>query len=370
MSAGIYIHIPFCVSKCAYCDFYSLPTFSNMERYGEKILSEISRWGSELSCPADTLYFGGGTPSLMEGDIIAKIIGAAKKSFVLKDAEITLEANPAENLGTFFKKVASAGVNRISLGLQSAVDSELKVLGRRHTKGDLAKAVADAKNAGIDNISMDIMLGVPNQTEASLKATLDFAIGLEPTHISAYMLSLEKGTPLYNNRDSLNIPSADQTADLYLGAVDRLKSAGFDRYEISNFAREGKVSRHNLKYWQGEDYLGLGPSAHSLIKGKRFYYGRDLSAYLENPTELFEDTGGSLEEKFMLSLRLSSGISLTELKGTFPDELTESKLEKIIKKATLLSSGGLVNFSGDRISLTDRGAVVSNSIITELLLCI
>ncbi len=370
MSAGIYIHIPFCVSKCAYCDFYSLPNMSLMEEYGKKILSEINRWGSELSCPADTLYFGGGTPSLMDAGIIADIINKCREAFSLKDAEITLEANPKENLEEYFKILAAAGLNRISLGLQSANENELKALGRRHSPEDVIKAVSGAKNAGIDNISLDIMLGIPNQTEASLDATLDFALNLEPAHISAYMLSLEEGTPLYKNRDSLDIPSEDMTADLYLATADKLRANGFDRYEISNFARDDKISRHNSKYWTGEDYLGFGPSAHSLIKGKRFYYDRSLEAYLKKPTEIYCDEGGGLEEKIMLGLRLSLGLSLNKLKLDFGNELTEDSLREIVKKARLLKNAGLVSFDGDVISLTDKGAVISNSIITEFLLCL
>ena len=364
---GLYIHIPFCVRKCAYCDFYSLQFNETLAAdYTNKILSELNRWGGILKCPpADTLYFGGGTPTLLKTQQIIAIINKSKELFSLKNAEITLEANPTEILGDYFYTVANAGVNRLSIGLQSANENELKMLSRRHTVNDVIRCVDDAKAAGIKNISLDIMLGIPGQTKESLKKTVDFALEREPEHISAYLLSLEEGTPLYKNKDSLNIPDDDEAGELYLYVCELLKSAGFERYEISNFAKNGKISKHNTKYWIGDNYLGLGPAAHSFINGKRFYYNRDITAYLANPTEIEDGEGGSAEETLMLRLRLNEGLDLTEFMNDFSGEITENTINRILKKAETLKKCGLVTVNNNKISLTDNGALVSNTIITS-----
>jgi oxygen-independent coproporphyrinogen-3 oxidase len=311
------------------------------------------------------LYFGGGTPSLIKAEHIKAIIDEAKKSFLLKDAEITMEVNPAENLKDYFVSVAKAGVNRLSIGLQSANEDELKILSRRHTVSDVIKCVKDARSAGIKNVSLDIMLGIPNQTKESLKRTIDLCLECNPEHLSAYLLSLEKGTPLYKKSAELNIPNDDEAGELYLYATKLLKDAGYERYEISNFARSGNISRHNTKYWQGADYLGLGPAAHSFLKGKRFYYDRDINAYLLNPKEISDGVGGTADERLMLSLRLSSGLSLKTFKNEFPDVLKGDKINRLAKKAELFAKNGLVSFNGDIISLTDEGALVSNSVIAS-----
>lgn len=369
---GIYVHVPFCVSKCAYCDFYSLKYSDSLaDKYGERIISEIDRWGRALGCPpADTLYFGGGTPSLLNSDIIKTIIDKSKELFSLEDAEITLEANPADRLDEYLLKVSEAGVNRLSLGLQSAVEQELKLLSRRHTACDVTSTVNAAKKAGINNISLDIMLGIPGQTKESLKKTIDYVLSQQPQHISAYLLSLEEGTPLYNNKDKLNIPDSDEAGELYLYACELLKAGGFDRYEISNFARDGKISRHNRKYWVGTDYLGLGPAAHSFIKGKRFYYDRSISEYLSSPKEIDDGVGGDAVESLMLRLRLSEGVSINTFAKEFTIDVDENKINRLIKKAELFHKNGFVLFDGDRISFTDKGALVSNSLITEFTNCI
>ena len=365
---GLYIHIPFCVRKCAYCDFYSMPLESNLaERYVNKILNELNRWGGILECPpADTLYFGGGTPSLLEYAQIKAIIDKSKDLFSLENAEITMEVNPAEDLKEYLFNLSKAGVNRLSIGLQSANENELKLLSRRHTASDVITCVNDAKAAGIDNISLDIMLGIPEQTKESLKRTVDFVLEREPQHISAYLLSLEKGTQLYKNKASLNIPNDDEAGELYLYTSELLKKAGYERYEISNFAKNGKISKHNTKYWLGDDYLGLGPAAHSFINGKRFYYNRDINAYLTEPEEISDGEGGTAEERLMLRLRLSIGLSLKEFANEYPELLTQNKINRLAKKAEFFAKGGLVSFNGDVISLTDKGALVSNSIIASL----
>ena len=370
-SAGIYIHVPFCVSKCAYCDFYSLRyTRETVDAYVKKTVSEINRWGEALQSPADTLYFGGGTPSLLSAEQMIAIIDACKQQFSLKNAEITLEANPAERLDSLFETIAPQGVNRVSLGLQSAVKEELSALSRRHTAEDLAKAVAAAKAAGIMNLSLDIMLGIPGQTKESLKRTVDFALAQNPTHISAYLLTLEPGTPLYNRRESLPIPDSDAAAELYLYACDLLGQAGFERYEISNFAKNGCVSRHNIKYWTGENYLGIGPAAHSFWNGLRFHYDRDLEGFLSAPRVTQDGTGGGIEETVMLRLRLKSGLSLEGLAAAYPALVSQDTAARLRRKIGLFVKAGLADFDGDILSLTDRGALLSNQIISELLCCL
>ena len=364
---GLYIHIPFCVRKCAYCDFYSMPLKGELaDKYVSKIINELDRWGGILGCPpADTLYFGGGTPSLLKTEQIAAIIDKSKELFSLKNAEITMEVNPAENLNRYFTAVAAAGVNRLSIGLQSANEKELALLSRRHSVNDVVTCVNDARAAGISNISIDIMLGIPGQTKESLKRTIDFVLERNPQHISAYLLSLEEGTPLYKNRQLLNIPNDDEAGELYLYACELLKSAGFKRYEISNFAKDGMISRHNTKYWQGADYLGLGPAAHSFINGKRFYYNRDINAYLNNPEEIQDGEGGTAEERLMLQLRLSEGLDLNKLAEEFLNKIDQNKINRLAKKAELFAKNGLVIFKNNVISLTDEGALVSNAIIAD-----
>lgn len=364
---GLYIHIPFCVRKCAYCDFYSMPLENTLaERYVNKILNELNRWGGILGYPpADTLYFGGGTPSLLETDKIKAIIDKSKDLFSLKNAEITMEVNPAENLKEYLFKVCEAGVNRLSIGLQTVNEEELKILSRRHTAREVITCVNNARAAGINNISLDIMLGIPGQTKESLKKTVDFILEREPEHISAYLLSLEKGTPLYKNKDSLNIPDDDEAGELYLYACELFKKAGYERYEISNFAKGNNVSKHNIKYWTGDNYLGLGPAAHSFVNGKRFYYSRDINAYLLDPKEIPDGEGGTAEERLMLRLRLSIGLSLKSFANEFPNILDQNKINRLAKKAELFAKGGLVTFDGDVISLTDEGALVSNSVIVS-----
>lgn len=364
---GLYVHIPFCVSKCAYCDFYSLTyNESKAAEYTKKILCEIRRWGTELRRSADTLYFGGGTPSLLKPEYIKSIIDECKKYFLLEDAEITLEINPAENLKDFLKEVAFAGVNRISVGMQSANDGELSLLSRRHRFADTIRTVSDIKSAGVDNFSLDIMLGIPGQTKASLKSSLEAALSLCPMHISTYLLTLEKGTPLFENRNNFSIPDDDEAGELYLYTCDFLRKNGFERYEISNFAKNNKYSKHNLKYWNCEEYLGLGAAAHSFIDGKRFYYERSLNDYLKNPTCIPNGNGGDFEEYLMLKMRLATGLDINEYKRLYP----EINTEKLIKKIRLFQKAGLLQNIDERISLTDKGAVVSNSVISNMLLSI
>ena len=360
-SIGIYIHVPFCKSKCAYCDFYSFaPSSSALDEYTERIIEDIKKWAARLERAADTLYFGGGTPSLLKGERIARIVLAAKAAFGLEDAEITVECNPAENLAEDFRIMAQAGVNRISIGAQSAVDSELKLLSRRHTSSQIDETVYAAKQAGIDNISLDIMLGIPQQTKESLLETIDHFSSLPITHISAYILKVEDGTPMAGMTDFL--PDEDETAELYLLACSELRRRKFYKYEISNFCRND-MSRHNLKYWLGDEYLGLGPAAHSFIGGKRFYFPRDYEAYIKGTDPCPDSSGGDAAETLMLGLRVDKGID----PHIFCSEHNLGCIAKFKEELDWQKMMGLMKSENGYYSFTDKGALVSNECIVRLI---
>ncbi len=350
---GLYIHIPFCASKCGYCDFHSAcENDSIMDAYCKALAQELEKYKGEK---IDTLYIGGGTPSLLGAKRLSQLLESVNKSFRF-EGEATMEANPADHLYEVFSAAKEGGINRISMGVQSAIPEELKVLGRRHGCEEAQRAVADCRKAGIDNISLDLMLGIPLQTAESLDKSIDFIASLEPQHISAYILKLEKGTPLYKNRSHLPIADEDTTADLYLQAIKRLEALGFFQYEISNFAKRGFESRHNLKYWRCQEYIGIGASAHGFLEGKRYFYPPDTCAFIEKPTPLFDGEGGSTEERFMLGLRLTEGIALRD----FPTLNLEAK-------ARLYEKHGLCSIKNGRLALTKNGFLVSNEIIAEFL---
>lgn len=368
---GLYIHVPFCRSKCPYCDFYSCLYKENAaDDYCNALIDEI-RTGrrtkeftkdSELSF--DTVYFGGGTPSVIGADRISKILEAAKENYkVADDAEITVECNPSTVDEEFFKKASFYGVNRISLGMQSANDTERRKLGRTADKETVSKTIEYAKNAGINNISLDVMLGVPEQTMLSLDDTIDFCIQADVPHISAYMLSIEDGTVFHKRADSLNLPDEDTVCDMYTQLSERLRKSEFEHYEISNFSKKGYESRHNLKYWNCEEYLGLGPSAHSFIGGKRFFFPRDVLSFINGESAKYDCTGGDKEEYIMLRLRLSDGIRFDEYKNRFGEDFSR----EIIKKARAFEKQKLLKITENRLALTTKGFLVSNYIISELI---
>ena len=364
-SLGLYLHIPFCESKCSYCNFYSYKDDNaTLDRYTDTLCEHLKAAGERLNMSADTLYFGGGTPSLLGGDRIAELVVTAREYFGLEDAEIAVECNPADDLCDHFNLMTRAGVNRISLGVQSAVDLELKALSRRHTFEDVKKAVHDAKQAGIHNISLDLMLGIPHQTMDSLLYSLEQLLSLEPTHISSYMLKIESGTPFgKSDIKALCLPDEDAVSDMYLFISEYLSQHGFEHYEISNFAKAGFRSNHNTKYWQCKEYLGLGPSAHSYLSGKRFYFESNTKKYMDFPIVVNDGLGGQFEEYVMLKLRLSDGISLSELSGLYGSV----KAKSLFIKAEKLKSSGLIKLDSDRLSLTVQGFLVSNVVIGELL---
>lgn len=342
MAAGLYIHIPFCFSKCPYCDFYSTKyTPTAADAFAEKLGGQMQDYTGSF----DTVYFGGGTPSILEPQVLTGILQAVRDHFAIDPAaEITVECNPSKDLTGDMEQYAAAGINRVSIGMQSAVDRERFALGRRAGSGEVARTVAAAKAAGITNISLDVMLGTPKQTLDSLEETFAFIARMQVTHISAYLLKIEPGTPFDRLQAKLALPEEDTVCQMYLQTVERLGQLGFAQYEISNFARPGYESRHNLKYWLLEPYLGLGPSAHSLWNGRRFYFDRDWIWQDEGP-------GGDREEQILLGLRLNRGIP--------EDWLTRDPASYI--------AGGFMRRANGRIALTPRGMLVSNTILAELL---
>ncbi len=368
--SGIYIHIPFCKSKCPYCDFYSYRCKSEeMSRYIEALLDEIttlSRVEDFVKEPfkADTLYLGGGTPSVLSGEELYRIITTARKVFsVDNDAEITVECNPNSDIEAILPYLLKAGVNRISLGLQSAVDKERKALGRQSDKKRVREVIAFLKEKGISNISLDVMLGIPYQTEESLKETLDFVIESDIPHISAYMLKIEEGTHFYKNADKYDFPDEEKTIAFYNICADTFEKDGFSHYEISNFAKAGFESRHNTKYWKLDNYLGLGPGAHSYIDGKRFYFDSDTEGFINGEKAVFDSLGGDAEEYIMLRLRLKNGLNISETENLYGKNATK----KIKEKAPFLKEQDFVEYDGESLALTRKGYLLSNTVICELI---
>lgn len=340
---GLYIHIPFCKNKCPYCAFYSKKYCAEeAEDYTEKLIAEMQNYNGAF----DTVYFGGGTPSVIDAELIEKLLTAARAQFDIADgAEITIECNPSsENLEEKLAHYAKMGINRISLGMQSAVKAERLALGRTADKEQVFRIIKAARKNGIENISLDLMLGTPKQSAESLDETLDFIEQTGVPHISAYILSIEEGTPFERLQEKLPLPDEEQTAELYLKAVNRLEAMGLKQYEVSNFARAGFESRHNNKYWLLAPYLGLGATAHSFWNGRRFYYDEALS-------KIDDGEGGTREEKIMLGLRLKKGI----------------KKSLISRDLTPYIKAGLMEENGEYIAFTPKGFLVSNSILAELI---
>lgn len=326
----------------------------------------IKQWGGEFNRPIDTIYLGGGTPSLLGKRVIPLLDSVRHEFSVSQNAEITMEINPSRNIEEILSYAKLAGVNRLSIGAQSGNDDELKLLGRTHTAKDTEIAVKTARKSGFNNISLDLMLGLPNSTLTSLKQSLEFICSLEPEHISAYILKIEENTVFYHNRNSLSLPDDDNQAEHYLFMCRYLEENGYLHYEISNFCKAGFHSRHNTKYWNDCEYLGIGPAAHSYLAGERFYYPRDIKAFLKGNSPIPDGKGGGKEEYVMLKLRLMNGVNINDYEKRFGDRISTT----LLLKCKSFAKAGLMNFDDESFSLTDNGMIVSNSIITELLECI
>lgn len=367
-TVGLYLHIPFCVAKCPYCDFYSRPVSgtAELDRYTAGLMERMEWWAQHHPFVADALYFGGGTPALLGGARLAALIQKAHQRFGLLDntPEITLEANPADDLAATLSAFAAAGGNRLSLGMQSAIPAELTVLGRRHTPADVVRTVADARRAGIENISLDVMLGISGQTEATARASVERAAELGATHVSAYLLKIEPDTPYGHCPPPL--PEEETTADLYLAAMERLDALGYAQYEISNTARPGYEGRHNLKYWDSLPYVGIGPAASSCFRGHRFTYPRDTAGFLAGTGPVEEQpvgaAVGSPEEYALLRLRLTEGITAHGFRQRYGEALPLRWREKAARLPDRL-----VQVDHRGIRLTREGFLVSNSLICHIL---
>ncbi|MBQ8503216.1 MAG: radical SAM family heme chaperone HemW [Clostridia bacterium] len=361
---GIYIHIPFCKAKCPYCDFYSFrPEEKEKDSYLKAVLLCLEEYKAMITDEVDTIYFGGGTPSFFGGERIREVISHIRNNYRLKNAEITVECNPSSVDEKLVKSLKNAGVNRISMGMQSAVTKERKALGRVSDGEKVKECVELFKKHGIDNISLDLMLGVPYQTPESLDKSINFLLSCDIKHISAYMLKLEEDTAFYDMQENLSLPDEDTVCDLYLQTVERLRDEGFLQYEVSNFAKEGYESRHNLKYWHCEEYLGIGPSAHSFLNGRRFYFPRDFESFINSPTPVPDGDGGNEEEYIMLALRLNEGLQNKEFKSRFKKDISRN----VFKKAEIFANQGLLTLSEESIALNEKGFLLSNTIISELL---
>lgn len=363
-TVGLYLHIPFCASKCPYCDFYSFRADESLkDAYTEALIKQIGKSAEEFTCKVNSLYIGGGTPSVLGADRLCRIIETVRRSFVSDEAEITVECNPHALGSDFFKKLSYVGVNRISLGVQSADNGERRLLGRLSDRTEILKVTEDIKKSGISNFSLDVMLGIPNQTEKSLESTLRFCLDIGAKHISGYILKIEEGTVFHKRQSLLNLPDEDTVCDMYLFMCDFLESRGLKQYEISNFACPGFESRHNLKYWNCDEYLGLGPAAHSFINKKRFYYPRDINAFINSPETVPDGEGGGFEEYAMLRLRLCEGITEEGTMEKFGFKIPDS----LIKKAARFAEQGLLVCDRRGVRLTKEGFLVSNTVISELI---
>lgn len=373
---GIYIHIPFCRSKCDYCDFYSLSgREGDMDAYQKALLTHI-RETAPLArhMEVDTIYFGGGTPSYYGTKRLKAILSLLKKQFrVLKDAEITLEGNPDSVDARMLTALRRAGFNRLSLGVQSACDAQLRCVHRPHTFQQAVDAVTAARKAGIKNLSLDLIYGLPGQDLNSWQQTVEQVLALEPEHLSCYGLKVEENTPLWSRVSGGEaVPDDDTQADMYLWTVSRLEQAGYLQYEISNFARPSFQSGHNLRYWLTRPYIGFGPGAHSDFGGRRYSFVRDLDEYINgvlngrpiiDSSTLIPDRerGG---EYLMLRLRTARGIEEWEYRRSY-----FMNFEPIERKLLFYERNGWARQENGRWRLTAEGFLLSNQLIGELLDC-
>ena len=362
---GLYFHIPFCRTRCPYCDFYSTTTLHAAEEYIQALCRAVKMAPLD-GYQANSLYFGGGTPSLLGERLLPVLEVVAGRLPFSSHVEITLEANPGELSFAQLKTLYTGGFNRVSLGLQAGEEEGLHVLGRGHTISQSIQAVDLCRQAGFKNISVDIMLATPGQNIEKATALASWVADLGVEHVSAYLLKIEPGTAFAQKEVGTLCPSDEEGAEIYLAVCQRLEARGFIQYEISNFARPGYESRHNLRYWQLKEYLGIGSSAHSFFKGRRFYFPSNLEGFImaENPWTLVkdEDTGDGWEELVMLALRLARGLDLAQAR-----RLNLTRTEILEARLPSLVAAGLVIDQKDRVALTPKGFLLSNQIINRLI---
>ncbi len=361
---GIYVHVPFCRTRCRYCDFYRVgDNAARMALFlgalGREIEGLTELHGREI----DTIFFGGGTPSLLAPEEIEAVLAHLRRRFRLTaTAEVSLEANPSDLDQERLEAYRSAGANRLSLGVQSFVDRELALLGRRHDGAHAARCVGWARRAGFDNVSVDLMLGIPGQTRGSLHVTLDRAVALASDHLSAYLLEVHPDSEIDGLRRSRPrlFPSAESQRRAYLVLAETLSRAGLEQYEISNFSRPGRECRHNLKYWRRDEFLGLGPSAHSSLDGRRWRRPPDLAGYLVDPLRAEELDSDPAAERLFLGLRLVEGLAVHDLA-----ELLDLPVSQLPGRLAVLSP--FLDLGPERVRLTREGFLVSNAVLAELL---
>ena len=371
----LYLHMPFCVRKCAYCDFLSFPTDQETQNlYTRRLWEDIDAMGKKYGdIPVDTIFIGGGTPSVPDSALIVGIMEHVRKAFhVAEGAEISMEANPGTVTREKLTDYRRAGINRLSFGLQSANDRELKLLGRIHTWAEFLESFHLARECGFTNINIDLMSALPGQTRESWKDTLKRVTDLNPEHISAYSLIIEDGTPFgekYGSEEGRKLlPDEDSEREMYHETKRFLRDCGYERYEISNYAKPGRACRHNIGYWTGLPYLGLGLGASSYMDGCRFAVNSDMKQYLEEKPGMFTDveklTKKDMEEEFFyVGLRMTAGVSLPEFErrfGVSAKDVYPGLMEMFVEEKAAV-------FQGDRFVLTDYGLDVSNYIMAQFL---
>lgn len=371
----LYIHVPFCVKKCAYCDFLSFPADEGTKRrYVEKLMEEMRTMGAVCrDNTVSTVFVGGGTPSILKGEWMEELFSVLRENFSLEpDAEISMEANPGTVTKEKLFSYRRAGINRLSFGLQSAKERELSALGRIHSFEDFLESFRAARECGFENINVDLMSALPGQTADSWMETLKRTAELSPEHISAYSLIVEEGTPFYEAYGSEAgrklLPDEETEREMYHRTKAFLRECGYERYEISNYAKPGFACLHNIGYWTGVPYLGLGLGAASYLNGKRFSGHGDMETYLASAAGTYENevqlTKKDMEEEFFfLGLRLTKGVSLAEFKERFVEDAAAvypGVMERFVKE-------GAANLSDGRFFLTDYGMDVSNYVMAEFL---
>ncbi len=373
---GLYVHIPFCVRKCPYCDFntFSLERTA-VKRFLAALRNEIRYWHQQLgSVRFDTVFVGGGTPTVLSGSQLAEVMMYIRDSFdIAPNAEITVEANPGSVTRRGLEAMVASGVNRVSLGAQAFDDALLQHIGRNHSVKDVYDSYALICEAGLTNINMDLMFALPHQTMAQWEATLDAVIALNPAHISGYSLIIEEGTPFaeLERRGQLALPGEELEAAMYEIMIDKLSAAGYELYEISNFCRGQMRCRHNEIYWHNGQWLGIGPGAHSYWNGERFWNVRQLETYSErtqagrSPVEGSErcDRDMQMDETMMLGLRLTEGVSL----AAFAERFQVSLLDVYGEQVEQLVQAGLLRLEQGRLQLTKRGRLLANRVFAAFL---
>ncbi len=373
---GLYLHIPFCKSKCAYCDFYSLSQRNDYQRYVDALSLHIQDYSENIKdYTIDSVFIGGGTPTVLPKKNLIELIDLIYHNLnIANDAEFTIECNPATADYNLFKKLRSMGVNRLSIGMQSTCENELKLLSRIHTFEDFEECFTAARSAGFDNINVDLMYGIPEQSEASLKMSLESLCDKGPEHISLYGLKIEPNTEFFDIKNTLALPCEDNEYAMYETSINILNNYGYEQYEISNFSKPGFECKHNLKYWNCEEYLGLGPAAHSYLNGSRFSFKRDIDLYMnmleqENYTEELIDeyydisNGERMGEYVMLQLRLNRGIDTEDFNQKFNlsfDDLYAKYLKVYIQN-------GFMEKTSSGYAFTTKGKYVSNYILSAIL---